>query len=126
MVREANTSNLKVEITLPTQQITTLTSLAVEWCYLLFGQLILCLHLVALKITPVTVYHPFLKGQRCYWLCCLVSDTNQQHLFCLTFRSDDVRVFEILQMGVSLIHRPIIVELHDYPINRGQWGESSA
>lgn len=45
------------------------------------------------KTTPITVYHPFLKGQRCYWLCCLVSSTpNQQHLFCLTFRSDDVRV----------------------------------
>lgn len=122
MVWEANTSNLKVEFALPTQQITTLTSLAVEWCYLLFGQFIFLSPSCRTKITPVTVYHPFLKGQRCYWLCYLVSNTNQQHLFCLTFRSDDVRVFEILQMEVSLIHRPIIVELHDYPINRGQWG----
>lgn len=52
MVWEANTSNLKVEFALPTQQITTLTSLAVEWCYLLFGQFIFCLHLAALKLHP--------------------------------------------------------------------------
>lgn len=69
-----------------------------------------CLHL-ATKITPITVYHLFLKGQRCYWLHCLVSNPrNQQHLFCLTFRSDVV--FDILQMGVSLIRQP--VEMHDY------------
>lgn len=67
------------------------------------------------KITPITVYHPFLKGQQCYWLCCLFSNTpNRQHLFCLTFRSDDVRVFVRLQKGVSLIRLPIIVEMHDY------------
>lgn len=74
----------------------------------------LSLHLVT-KITPITVYHPFLKGQRCYCLCCLVSNTiNQQHLVCLTFRSDDVRVFVGLQMVVSLIRLPVIVEMHDY------------
>uniref|UniRef100_A0A8C6MLA3 PUM-HD domain-containing protein n=1 Tax=Nothobranchius furzeri TaxID=105023 RepID=A0A8C6MLA3_NOTFU len=74
-----------------------------------------CLHLVT-KITPITVYHPFLKGQRCGWLPCQVVNTpNQQHLFCLTFRSDDdVRGFVALQMGVSLIRRPVTVEMHDY------------
>lgn len=112
---KANTSKLKVEITFPTQQITALTEIKSEWCYLLLGQVSSCLHLATLKITPITVYHPFLKGQRCYWLCCLVSNTpNQQHLFCLTFRSDDVRVFVRLQMGVSLIRLSIVVEMHDY------------
>ena len=75
------------------------------------------------NITPIPVYHPFLKGQRCYWLCCLVSNApNQQHLFCLTFRSDDVRVSKDYKWGVSLSRRPIIVVLHDLsPTNRHRW-----
>lgn len=81
-------------------------------CSLLLGQVRSCLHLVS-KITPIVVYHPFLKGQRCCWLSCLVSNApNQQYLICLTFRSDDVRVFARLQMGVPLIHLPVTVEMH--------------
>lgn len=111
---KANSATLKVEITIPTQQITTLTRSISEWFYLLLGQVSFLSPSCHTKTTPITVYHPFLKGQRCYWLCCLVSNTpNQQHLFCLTFRSDDVRVFVRLQMGVSLIRLPIILEMHD-------------
>lgn len=39
----------KVEIRLPTQQITTLTKIKSEWCYLLLGQVSYCLHLVTTK-----------------------------------------------------------------------------